>query len=67
MGIIDKNPKVTKVYKVNMGQLKELIAKDLEVPVDEINVVDIQKDISGPMDQYSSKIFDGITITHKPK
>jgi len=67
MGIINDNPDVVKTYQVTLDQLKELVAKDLNVLPEEISIDDVKKDISHPMDSYSSYAFDGIKVTHTPK
>ena len=66
MGVINKKAKTTNVYTITIEEIKELIAADLEIPVDEINISDIQKDTTDHMDRYPSQQFDGIKVIHKP-
>ncbi len=67
MGVINKKAKTTNVYTITIQEIKELIAADLEIPVDEISISYIQKDTTDHMDRYPSQKFDGINVTHRPK
>jgi len=67
LGIINDNPDVVKTYEVTLHQLKELVAKNLNVSPEEISIDDVKKDVSHPMDNHSNYAFDGIKVTHTPK
>lgn len=54
MGIINKNNKdITTIYSLKPKQIKELIATDLGVPIDEIEIDFIIEEVGGDfMDRY---------------
>lgn len=67
MGIIKDNPDVVKTYQISIEQLKQLIATDLNVPVNEISITSVDRDVSDPMDRYPCMVFDGLKVVHTPK
>lgn len=67
MGIIN-NETVTKTYEINDNQLIQLIASDLNVPVDEISISYKQVDVSNErFDKFPIYKVSGVIVTHKPK
>jgi hypothetical protein len=69
MGIINgENAQTTVEYKITLEQIKELIAKDLGVPVEQIRVDYKLEDTSDDrMGGYPSYGVTGVNVTHTKK
>lgn len=70
MGIINQNNKdITTTYSLKPKQIKQLIADDLKVPIDEIEIDFIIEEVGGDMmDRYPGhNEVTKITVTHIKK
>lgn len=69
MGIINgEDAKTTVEYKITLDQMKELIAKDLGVAVEQIRVDYKLEDTSNDrMGGYPSYSVTGVNVTHTKK
>jgi len=63
MGLIKRDKRVKEHYYITEEQLIKLIAKDLEVPENEITISTREEDQSSIQDRYPNMIFVGIEIT----
>ena len=69
MSIIQQTTNVKK-FEVSLDTMKQLIANDLEVPVDEITVTYVEGDVGpgDPMDRYPApRGIVSIRVTHTAK